>query len=498
MGEKLRTIFLPVLLLMAALAALFSLLNWALVIKTGWLPLDENVAALWLPVAFAMVGVGFFLAPRLHILAFTPKRNFGGLYLMVAVLIVAGPTILVQKFLQGRVGEMASVTDAAVIAQHPEARFFTLGSVCLNKHGVPWHPRIAVAGDHDEDLNVDLYYAVPFCGTQVYLGLEWHRTLDNRLAEKKKDALFEAFLKDADRDLTALDPRAIRYFERVGRNDLRRVLQKALADGKHKVAAPIFVIAHNEPFAPQGDVWGGGAILAVIAGAVLWLLMLLIVPVLPVEERKPAPPGGGAAFFVPHRESFGLPILIDINLLVYLAMVMSGLGFLDFELDDLIAWGASSAGLDHGWGLVRLSTATFVHAGLFHILGNMYGLLIGGAMLSLVARNLRLLFTYIVSGIGGSLLSLTVNPDIVTVGASGAIFGFFGALVALVVLRDAKIYAIRKAILFNVGIFVGLNLVYGFSTPGVDNFAHIGGFLTGLLCGAVIYFLDRREARAIA
>jgi rhomboid protease GluP len=127
----------------------------------------------------------------------------------------------------------------------------------------------------------------------------------------------------------------------------------------------------------------------------------------------------------------------------------------------------------------------------------MYGLLIGGVMLTPVARNMRLIIVYLVSGLGGSLLSVTVHPDIVVVGASGAIFGFFGALIALVVLRDPKMLAIRRAILINVGIFMVLNIVYGATTPGVDNFAHIGGFLTGLLCGGVLYILDRNEKQPV-
>jgi len=498
MGEKIRAVVLPLIAVMLGAAALLALLNWGLVLRTGWLPLDDDVAALWLPLAVALAAVGLLIAPRVHTLAFNPKGNVGGLYILVAILFVAGPAILLQEYLQATTGEMVTVADAAAIGQHPNARFFTVGSVCLNKHKVPWHPRISVSGDNDENLDIDLHYAIPFCGTRVWLGLQWQRTFDNRLSDKEKDALFRIFLKDADKDLRAFDPHAVRYYERVGRNSLRRALTKALTDFKHDATAPIFVIAHKEPFAVDGEGWLGGAIIALVAGAALWLLMVSLVPLKPVEERVPTPPGGLSAMLVPHRDAFGLPLMVDINLLVYAAMVMSGLGFLDFEIDDLIHWGASSGSLDHGVGLVRLITATFVHGGIFHILGNMYGLLIGGALLSPVARNTRFLFIYLVSGLGGSLLSVTVHPDIVVVGASGAIFGLFGALIALAGLRDPKILAIRRAVLINAGIFVVLNAIHGATTPGVDNFAHIGGFLTGLVCGGMIYIVDRRQARGTA
>jgi len=498
MGEKIRAVVLPLIAVMLGAAALLALLNWGLVLRTGWLPLDEDVAAIWLPVAVALAAVGFLIAPHLHVLAFNPKSNIGGLYIVAAIIFVAGPAILLQEYLQATTGEMVAVADAAAIGQHPNARYFTVGSVCLNKHQVPWHPRVSVSGDNDENLDIDLYYAVPFCGTKVWLGLQWQRTLDNRLGDKAKDALFEAFLKDADKDLRAFDPHAVRYYEKVGRNSLRRALTKALITHKRDATAPIFVIAHKEPFAVDGEGWLGGALIGFVAAGALWLLMVFLIPLKPVAEREPTPPGGLTAMLVPHRDSYAVPLLVDINLLVYAAMVLSGIGFLDFEVDDLIHWGASSGNLDHGLGLLRLITATFVHGGLFHILGNMYGLLIGGALLMPVARNIRLLLVYLASGLGGSVLSVTMHPDIVVVGASGAIFGLFGALIALAVLRDPKILAIRRAVLIYAGIFVVLNAIYGATTPSVDNFAHIGGFLTGLVCGGMIYVLDRREARATA
>src|SRR3569832_2257655 len=122
MGEKLRAVFAPLSLLVLGFAALISLLNWALVIRTGWLPLDEDVAAIWLPAGLAMVAVGFLIAPRLLLLAFNPKYKFAGLYLMAAIVCVAAPAILVQVFFLVSTGEMVKVVDGAAIAQHTEAR----------------------------------------------------------------------------------------------------------------------------------------------------------------------------------------------------------------------------------------------------------------------------------------------------------------------------------------------------------------------------------------
>src|SRR3569832_1599936 len=122
MGEKLRAVFAPLSLLVLGFAALISLLNWALVIRTGRLPLDEDVAAIWLPAGLAKVAVGFLIAPRLLLLAFIPKYKFAGLYLMAAIVCVAAPASLVQEYLQASTGEMVTVVDGAALAPPPEAR----------------------------------------------------------------------------------------------------------------------------------------------------------------------------------------------------------------------------------------------------------------------------------------------------------------------------------------------------------------------------------------
>jgi rhomboid protease GluP len=489
MAEKLRAVFLPLPALALALAAAFALLNRTVV--PDLLPLDEDVAAIWLPLAAALVLVGLLISPRLHLLALNEKRNIPALYLLVALLAVAGPAILAQKYVQATRGATVTVADAAAIA--PGARYYVVRSLCVDKARAVAHTRVAVSGDHDEYLDVDLYAAVPLCGSPAWLGLIYHTRIDHKLADAKQDALYRDFLKDSQRSLDGTDPAAWRTLERVGVNADLRGFQKALKENHVAAPASMFLAPHTEPLAPRGENFLGGAVIVFAAGTLVWLAMVLVAPLVPPAERKPSPPGWAAALVVPHRESFGLPILLDINLLVYLAMVLSGLGFMDFELDDLIAWGASSAALDHDIGVVRMITATFVHAGFFHILGNLYALLIAALFLTPVARNTRLIACYLVCGLGGSLMSVTVHPQIVSVGASGAIFGLFGVLLTLIALRDAKMVPLTRVVLVNVGIFLVFNLVYGAMTPDVDNFAHIGGFLAGIPCGLVLYVLDRRE-----
>ncbi|HEX4302693.1 MAG TPA: rhomboid family intramembrane serine protease [Rhizomicrobium sp.] len=496
MREKFRAVFLPVILLAVGLALILALLN-GLALEIVWLPLDEDVAAIWLPVLLAIVIVALWIEPRIRLLALNKKRNINALYVLVAFAAIAGPAILVQEYVQARIGAMVQIESPSEVAAHPQARYFTVSALCLDVGHAVAHTRVATSGDHDEDMNITVYVAVPFCAARAgtaWLGTIFSTRIDNRLGDKQKDAAYRAFLERSQHALNTADPHLYRYLERVGFNADRRGFLKALAD--YKIAAPgaVFLAPHTTPFVRPGDGFLGGAGLAFLAAAALWALMVFLAPLKPPAERKTDDgPSLAHALFVPTREAFGLPVLLDINLIVYLAMVLSGIGVFDFEIDDLIAWGASSGALDHGFGLIRLLTATFVHAGFFHILGNIYGLLFAAIFLTPVARSLRLVICYVVCGIGGSILSVAVHPDIVAVGASGAIFGLYGVLLTLIVLRDAKLVELTRPILIVVGIFVVVNAINGATTPGIDNFAHLGGFLAGIPCGIMLYALDRRE-----
>ncbi|MBV8977627.1 MAG: rhomboid family intramembrane serine protease [Alphaproteobacteria bacterium] len=211
------------------------------------------------------------------------------------------------------------------------------------------------------------------------------------------------------------------------------------------------------------------------------------------QEGAPRRGWGLAAFFVPRRQFWGLPLLLDVNILVYVAMVASGLGVMEFDVRDLVDWGANFRPALEGWGWLRLLTSTFVHGGLIHIAMNMYGLLIAGVLIAPAARNARLILCYLICGAAGSAASAFMHAEVVSVGASGAIFGLFGMLFALLMLGDGRFRAQRKSLLSNAAFVIALNLGLSFAIPGIDASAHIGGLIAGFFLGVLFYFLDRRE-----
>lgn len=184
-------------------------------------------------------------------------------------------------------------------------------------------------------------------------------------------------------------------------------------------------------------------------------------------------------------------LLVGINIAVFLLMVFSGVSATMPNSLNLVHWGANFgvAVLLYGqWW--RLVTATFVHAGVIHLATNMWCLWNLGLVGEPLLGTFGLLATYLLTGVMGNLLSVAVNPSVVGVGASGAVFGLAGVLILLLgspllpVVR-AEVKRLRRSVIY----FAVLNFVIGIGTDvfhtsvQIDNMAHLGGFLCGLALG---------------
>ncbi|MEX2103787.1 MAG: rhomboid family intramembrane serine protease, partial [Bacilli bacterium] len=130
----------------------------------------------------------------------------------------------------------------------------------------------------------------------------------------------------------------------------------------------------------------------------------------------------------------------------------------------------------------RLLTPIFLHIGFPHLLFNSMALYFIGPAVERIYGGFRFIFIFLLAGVMGSLASFAFTPNL-SAGASGAIFGCFGALLFFGQKHRALFFqTMGKDILF----FLGLNLMLGFIFPGIDNFGHIGGLLGGYLAATTV------------
>ena len=191
----------------------------------------------------------------------------------------------------------------------------------------------------------------------------------------------------------------------------------------------------------------------------------------------------------PHR-GFPLPgarrkpvvtyALLGINSLVWIASYAAG------GPDDrgaLLDLGAMFGPLIADGQYWRLFTAIFLHIGLLHMALNSLALFIFGRLVEAIFGPARFAAIYLIAGLGGSVASYLFNSVALAAGASGAIFGVLGALTAFFYVQRNVMGEMAKRNLMTLLALAGINLVFGLLFPGVDNWAHLGGFVFGAALG---------------
>ncbi|WP_455584424.1 rhomboid family intramembrane serine protease [Bacteroides sp.] len=195
--------------------------------------------------------------------------------------------------------------------------------------------------------------------------------------------------------------------------------------------------------------------------------------------------------FIPRKGFMATPILIDINVLIFILMAATGVGVFNPTIVGLLQWGADFGPLTLTGDWWRTLTCNFVHVGIFHILMNMYAFLYIGVLLEPLLGVWKTLVSYLLTGLCSAVCSLFWHSELVSAGASGAIFGLYGIFLSLLLFRCIERQA-RKKLLSSILIFVAFNLLYGIKGE-IDNAAHIGGLLSGLLLGAIYSFDLKRK-----
>jgi rhomboid protease GluP len=184
---------------------------------------------------------------------------------------------------------------------------------------------------------------------------------------------------------------------------------------------------------------------------------------------------------------FITPAIIIINLIIFAAMTVSGVSPINPKIEQLLMWGADYGPATFNGQWWRLLSCAFVHIGMLHLALNMWCLWSLGRLAERMFGNRTFLALYLFSGLGGSIASVWWNPNIVSAGASGAVFGVAGGLIAFWQLGKSSIpRAVVKQNLGSVLTFAVYNLSYGFFNSGIDNAGHIGGLVTGLALGALL------------
>lgn len=502
--KKLKHIYLPFLVMTISFIVIYTFLNWLLFIKTNTFSIKEDIVNFWLPFGLPWIPVLLWLRPRIKLLKLTGGNgNLPFLYQFIAALAMAIPTIVAQGYIEKASGALTKLETINEIDKGEQTKYYTVKSFHIDKTNIGVHSSFDVSGRHNENFNMHLYVVLPILGREAdtinssclaWLGVEYSEQISNRLEDKEKEEIFQAFANESQKDFDNKDVNKFVYLDRVGNTDDGDGFKEAVKKSpKYNSNNTSVFLAVNEPFENRNGntfAWIFGAF--GIAGGI-WLIMLLI-PKLDESELRRFESGKPSNdnevkefidFLKPKEGYFITPIIIYLNILIFMIMGFAGLGFISFKGQDLLSWGANFRPSTTNGEWWRLLTSTFLHGGLMHLIANMYGLLFVGIFLEPLLGRTKYLTVYLLTAILASCASLWWYDATVSVGASGAIFGLYGLFLALLLTKNFP-PDFSKAFLTSTLIFIGYNLLMGL-TGGIDNAAHIGGLLSGFVVGLILY-----------
>jgi rhomboid protease GluP len=474
------------------------------------LPIKEDVLNYWLIVSLPWIPAFIWLRPRIKLLKLTGANdNLPFLYLFAAIMAMAVPTILAQEYIQKASGELTNLESINDIDKSAPTKYYTLKNYHIDKKNIEVQTIYEETGRTGEHLNMHFYVVLPILSSEedkanpsclAWLGFEYYKQISNRLYDFEKDEEFKKFGDECQKDFDRKNFNQFVYLDRVGNNKDGDAFKEAiLKSAKCNPNNTSVFLAVNEPFENRmGNTfaWIFGAF--GISGGI-WLIMILIPK---IDELQLKRFKSGKRYkdkdmiefinFLKIKEGYFItPIIVYLNLLIFVIMLLSGIDFIYLKGEDLLNWGANFRPYTTYGEWWRLLSSTFLHSGLLHLLANMFGLLFIGIFLEPLLGRTKFLTVYLLTGILASCASLWWHEATISVGASGAIFGLYGIFLALLLTKNFP-PDFGPIFLVSTLVFIGYNLLMG-TGGGIDNAAHIGGLLSGFVIGLILYPMLKKQ-----
>lgn len=490
-------------------------LRYLLSIKFSIIDIDVKIWELWIPMILPGLLLLIFLQPRMKILTFKNNEDTSFMIVFVGWIFILVTTINSQQYLVNSTGSLSKV-DSYEAIQGDSVRYVAFNKpIYLNRNQLGFSADVSVSGKHNQDLNFDFYFVFPFVKSRrpaveevsnVWFCKKFHKQISNKLTSSEKDVIYNSFYMKCISDLDSISFSDIEYFERIPKsNDLKYSLLAVedVVSGtiyKNKKDLPIILQPVFRDFNERtGKLlpWFFGF----LCSGLLAISLLLLWPSYNKKKHESILRGKKDKnndfyqflhLLVPKGNHFILSILLDLMLLLYLIqLIQYKSGFMTYS-ELLMDWGAvrKDEVLDgQAW---RMITCMFTHGGFLHLLYNGIALFFVGMFLEPLLGRVKFAVYFVVCGIASSLASIMWNDHVMSVGASGAIFGLF-ALAIFVDYFKTKSFTTNKTMVSLFGVFAAINFIYGLVVPNIDNAGHIGGFIAGILLAYLNSVIDAED-----
>ncbi len=506
---KIRFIYVRYLIISIGFILIYSTLRWYFDYELGLIHLKEDLLNFWFPFLLPSLPLAIWLRREIRILDLKGRDDGYFVFLLVAGLTIFVPTLIAQQYVKASSSKLSDVRSVYEIKQARSIDCYTIKDFKVVPDYLGSYRTSRVSGKYNQHLDFTTYFVVPivdnfnpvdFENHMYWYAFKFTERMSNHADHEEKDERWRAFYEECRQKYEQYNFLDFQYLQGISFSDDRDGYIEAIKSRQETENIENLIILEpiHAPFAQKTGnkyawIFGSFGI-----GAFVFLLMILIPSVNKTEfqryiDKKPLREDDFKdilKFLIPRGDHFISSILININLLVFLYLVFSGINVISATPKELLELGGSRRSEVLNGEYSRLFTSTFLHAGIVHILMNLVAIGIICSLIEPILGRWQTLIAYLISGVGAGLVSVCWYENTVSVGASGAIFGMMGVMTALLITKKDK--GLKGIYLLILGLYGGLSLLLGLS-GGVDNAAHIGGLLTGLLIGLLIIFMSKNE-----
>lgn len=500
---KIKEVYLPFLVVAIGSILFYDLFRWTFDIKLGVLPLKEDLLNFWIPFAIPWIPILIWLRRRIRVLNIRGKSDngyFGYQFAMAAA--IAVPLIVSQNYIEKASFDLVSVTNVYEIRNQSNEKYFDINSFRVDKNASLSFGTARTSGRNNEHLSFYLYLACPFeYSENVWYGVKYSKNLSNFISDDKKNAEYRSFIKKSEREFKTYNFQNVEYFEKLGYSDDRDGFIEAIKQRFSGIddSEQIILVPRTDVFEERlGNnfpwIFGSFGIGAFV------ILIMVVIPKIDEKELRDFKKGKPLKdddlkemleLLDPRGPDNATAILLLLNIGVFVVMIFLGLNIVSPTPKELLEIGGNRRFEVMNGEYWRLLTSIFIHGGLLHLFMNLLGLGIGASLLEGMLSKAQLIISYIVCGILASVVSIYWHENTVSVGASGAIFGLYGLILAFTVF---KIYPtdMRGMTWILLGLYAGVSLLFGF-LGGIDNAAHFGGLISGFILGGIFILTEKEK-----
>lgn len=490
--------------------------RWLLCIQFSLLDIKEEIWVLWLPLIFPWIPITLWLRQRFRILTIkmgdTDKTRF--FFQIISWGVMTAMLFVSQAYLTTATGKLKELSTISDIYKTEKVRYYKFTDFAVAPYFGGSYTDFRTSGKYNQYLNFDVYFVTPILNdsTEIiknipkyWYGVKFKEQISNKISNDEKEQKYQAFYNDCIEKMNKYEFHSLDHFERKPTSDDRQNFLKAIEARTKQTADDNFIVL--EPIKEKFEDRSGNKFAWIFGSFGIGLVVLLFSLIWPgysEAERKRFLSGKKPKqddlvdmlnYLIPKGDHFATSIILDLNILVFLLMIFSGIHIISPNGIELLQWGANRRLETTGGEWWRLLISMFLHGGIMHLFLNIYGLVIAAIFVEPLLGRKKYFILYFLSGLCGSLASIWWYPNTISVGASGAIFGLYGAILGLL-LTNAFPKEGKKGIFMMIGIYVGINLLWGLN-GGIDNAAHIGGLLSGTIIGIILYKLDDGEKNGI-